>query len=99
MSDEAAFLKALRDNPADDTARLVYANWLDERNDPRAEFIRLRQQHAQLTARINELAAQCDPAWLAAVGGPHTKPEEITHRSGRNLLLRELRQNTFYEGL
>ncbi len=99
MSDEAAFLKALRDNPADDTTRLVYADWLDERNDPRAEFIRLRQQHADLTARINELAGQFDPAWLAAVGGPKLKPEDITLRSGRLLWLRELRQWGIYEGV
>lgn len=30
MSDRAALVKAVRDNPADLTARLVYADWLDE---------------------------------------------------------------------
>jgi uncharacterized protein (TIGR02996 family) len=99
MSDEAAFLKALRENPGDDTTRLVYADWLDERNDPRAEFIRLRQQQAQLIARINELSAQFDPAWLAAVGGPRLKPEDIRQRSGRMLWLQELRQHNVYAGL
>lgn len=102
MSDEAAFLEAIRANPADDTARLVYADWLDERGDPRAEFIRLRQQYAQLTDRINELAGECDPAWLAAVGGPESRPQEIRLRSGRWLWLRELRQSPTYgwlEGL
>lgn len=35
MSDEEEeFLKAIRLNPADDTARLVYADWLDEHADP-----------------------------------------------------------------
>ncbi|VTS05823.1 TIGR02996 domain-containing protein [Gemmata obscuriglobus] len=34
MSDEAAFLEALKTNPADDTVRLVYADWLDEHNAP-----------------------------------------------------------------
>jgi uncharacterized protein (TIGR02996 family) len=29
-SDESAFLAAIADNPADDTTRLVYADWLDE---------------------------------------------------------------------
>jgi uncharacterized protein (TIGR02996 family) len=99
MSDEATFLKAIRENPADDTRRLAYADWLDEQNDPRAEFIRLRQQYAELTARINELASGLAPAWLAAVGGPQLEPEDITLRSGRPLLLRELRQLNFYEGL
>src|SRR5436190_19492867 len=99
MSDAAAFLKALRDNPADDTARLVYADWLDERNDPRAEFIRLRQRFAELTTRINELADQFDPEWLAAVGGPELKPQYITLRSGRWVKLDNLRQWRTYESL
>jgi uncharacterized protein (TIGR02996 family) len=98
MKDEAAFLKALRENPADDTTRLVYADWLDERGDPRAEFIRLRQQHAELTARINELSEQFDPAWLAAVGGPELKSQELRLRSGRWLWLHTLRQSQTYAG-
>lgn len=46
MTDEAALLRAILDNPADDTARLVYADRLDElsgaKNAARAEFIRLQ---------------------------------------------------------
>lgn len=39
--DEHAFLSAICATPADDTARLVYADWLDEHDRPeRAEFIR-----------------------------------------------------------
>lgn len=41
MSEEAAFLMALKANPADDTARLVYADWLDEHDQPqKAEYLR-----------------------------------------------------------
>src|SRR4051794_23581086 len=40
MSDESAFLAALRANPDDDAARLVFADWLDERGDPRAAWVR-----------------------------------------------------------
>src|SRR5688500_14989487 len=37
-----AFLDALRDDPDDDTTRLVYADWLDEHGEcERAGFIRL----------------------------------------------------------
>jgi uncharacterized protein (TIGR02996 family) len=37
------FLRAICENPEDDTVRLVYADWLDENGDPdRAEFIRLQ---------------------------------------------------------
>jgi len=40
-TDERAFLDAIRDQPADDTARLVYADWLTENAQPdRGEFIR-----------------------------------------------------------
>ena len=43
MSDEAHLLTAIADAPDDDTPRLVYADWLDEHNQPeRAEFIRLQ---------------------------------------------------------
>jgi uncharacterized protein (TIGR02996 family) len=41
MSEEAAFLAGIQANPDDDTLRLVYADWLDERQDPRAEYLRL----------------------------------------------------------
>lgn len=45
MSDEAAFVAAACDRAEDDTLRLVYADWLDERGAPGdaalAEFVRL----------------------------------------------------------
>jgi uncharacterized protein (TIGR02996 family) len=45
-ADEAAFLRAIGATPHDDTPRLAYADWLDERggeaNTARAEFIRLQ---------------------------------------------------------
>src|SRR6266508_240747 len=49
MSEEDALLAAIYANPDDDTPRLVYADWLDEHDQPeRAEFIR-----AQI--RLNEI--------------------------------------------
>lgn len=48
MSDEAAFLTAIRAQPSDDTARLVYADWLQEHGqDDRAEFIRVQCEIAR----------------------------------------------------
>ncbi len=41
MPDQDGFLSAIRADPADDTTRLVYADWLDERDDPRGDFVRL----------------------------------------------------------
>ena len=37
-----AFLETIRENPDDDGPRLVYADWLEERGDPRSEFIRVQ---------------------------------------------------------
>lgn len=42
MTEEQAFLSAIIENPWDDSLRLIYADWLEERDDPRGEFIRLQ---------------------------------------------------------
>jgi uncharacterized protein (TIGR02996 family) len=46
MSEEQALLRAICEDPDDDTVRLVYADWLEERGEPdevaRAEFIRVQ---------------------------------------------------------
>lgn len=43
MTDREALMKAILTDPADDTARLVYADWLQEHGeDARAEFIRVQ---------------------------------------------------------
>ena len=44
MNDEAAFLAAIRATPNDPTDRLVFADWLDERNDARGELIRIEEE-------------------------------------------------------
>jgi uncharacterized protein (TIGR02996 family) len=41
MSDDDAFLRAILVNPDDETCRLVYADWLEERGDGRGPFLRL----------------------------------------------------------
>src|SRR5438477_7332783 len=47
MTERETFLRAICDNPADDTARLVFADWLEEHGDAaRAEFIRVEVQLA-----------------------------------------------------
>jgi uncharacterized protein (TIGR02996 family) len=37
---EDAFIAAVLEDPGADLHRLVYADWLEERGDPRAEFLR-----------------------------------------------------------
>src|SRR5260370_279371 len=49
MNDESAFLEAIAKTPDDDALRLVYADWLEERGDPRAEYLRLEVQLANVT--------------------------------------------------
>jgi uncharacterized protein (TIGR02996 family) len=56
MSDEQGFLETLATNPADDVTRLVYADWLDERGDPRGRYLRLEMELAELAAADPRLA-------------------------------------------
>lgn len=49
MSDEEALLAAIAASPDEDTPRLVYADWLDEHDQPiRAEFIRVQIEVARV---------------------------------------------------
>src|SRR5262245_14035787 len=77
MNHEKAFLAAIRANPDDEAPRLVYADWLEERGDARAEFIRLQaalsrlaphsDEYAVCRVRRNELRRQLDSRWLKAL--------------------------------
>jgi uncharacterized protein (TIGR02996 family) len=73
MSDES-FLAAIDASPQDRTPRLVYADWLEERGDPRGELIRVEEEmrsvpiyadrYWEFKPRRNELREGCDPEWL-----------------------------------
>jgi uncharacterized protein (TIGR02996 family) len=73
--DEDDFLLTIRERPDERAARLVYADWLEERADPRAELIRLEEEmrrlpiagdrYWQLKPRRNEHRNACDEEWLA----------------------------------
>lgn len=91
MHDEAGFLSAIRQTPADDTARLVFADWLDEQDDPacktKAAFIRLELRMAEAPATVPDLAksdalrslaASIPNEWLAVV----SRPKLDTYPSG-----------------
>ncbi|MCA9174186.1 MAG: DUF1963 domain-containing protein [Planctomycetales bacterium] len=71
LPDERPFLDKVVDEPLNDEARGVYADWLDERGDQRGEFLR------QLTAAGHTLQvadfpdpAEIASAWLELVGHP-----------------------------
>jgi uncharacterized protein (TIGR02996 family) len=40
MDQEQGFIDAILTEPGEDIHRLVYADWLEDRNDPRGEFLR-----------------------------------------------------------
>jgi uncharacterized protein (TIGR02996 family) len=50
--EQAAFLRAILAAPEDDVPRLIYADWLDERDDPRGEFIRVQVELAKTPLEI-----------------------------------------------
>jgi uncharacterized protein (TIGR02996 family) len=80
MGDDEALLASVIASPSDDAPRLVYADWLDERADPRGEFIRLHFEIDRLTppddrytparTRLRDLRAGIDAGWLAKMGYP-----------------------------
>jgi uncharacterized protein (TIGR02996 family) len=88
MTDEAGFLDAIKANPGDVMLRLVYADWLEERGDPRGDFIRLHlalaataPDHADRVAgehELSDLRKCCDAAWLVVI-----EPERTPYPTGR----------------
>jgi uncharacterized protein (TIGR02996 family) len=71
MNDEA-FLRAIEASPTEAAPRLIYADWLEEHGDVRAEFLRLAcaAPGAASTAanqRLEELTAAVDARWVARV--------------------------------
>ncbi len=73
MSEEEALLRAMIDRRGDDTARLVYADWLDERGDPRGAFLRAELEWARTGKKekaLRALAAALDAVWVARVSRP-----------------------------
>src|SRR4051812_21402295 len=77
MDKDAAFQKAIRNDPEDDALRLVYADWLEDRGDCRGEYIHLA--HAldnlplsdpsadKMYQRLQELKKGINSRWLAQV--------------------------------
>jgi uncharacterized protein (TIGR02996 family) len=65
---EAELFRAIRENPDDPAPRLVYADWLEERGDVRAEMIRIAGDRSpRARTRFRELQSEHYAAWLAAL--------------------------------
>jgi uncharacterized protein (TIGR02996 family) len=74
-SDDEAFIRAIVAAPGDDAPRLVYADWLDERGDPRGTFLRSEVDDAARRAVGKKAPALrpsrvLDPVWVARVSRP-----------------------------
>jgi uncharacterized protein (TIGR02996 family) len=77
VTEDEAFIRAIVSSPGDDLPRLVYADWLDERNDPRGAYLRAEVEWAKakqtagfLALRLNGFAEGLDPMWVARVSRP-----------------------------
>lgn len=73
--DDEPFIRAIVDTPGDDTPRLVYADWLDDRGDPRGAYLRaevgaLRTGAANSAKLLKFAAGGLDPVWVARVTRP-----------------------------
>jgi uncharacterized protein (TIGR02996 family) len=78
MNTERAFERAILAAPEDDSRRLVYADWLEERGDPRGEYLRVEtalasmpsggRQYRSLRKRVTELRKGVDRAWGITFG-------------------------------
>jgi len=77
IPEEEAFLAAIAKSPADNLTRLVYADWLDERDDPRGAYVRVlcewlasrKTVDEELFAREEELRVGLSQARLARIRG------------------------------
>ncbi len=79
MSHGDAFLQAVLAEPDDDAPRMIYADWLEERGDPRGAFIRLQcvlqrlgptdLARAGLEDEASELLHQHEDEWTAELQG------------------------------
>jgi uncharacterized protein (TIGR02996 family) len=95
-AEERGFLDAILDEPDDDVPRLVYADWLTERGDPRGEFIQVQCRLAR-TPRYEPTPRESHQreqdllrAWRSEWERPYRKFEFIRHVSFKRGFLNQL---------
>ncbi len=87
-AEDRGFIRAILDHPEEFTTWLAYADWLDDRGDPRAEFLRLavaRKQSAAgdpgvkaLDERLAVLRGELDPNWMLVFDTPRVENCRLT---------------------
>jgi uncharacterized protein (TIGR02996 family) len=73
-AEDLVFLRAILDVPEDRNTWLIYADWLEDRSDPRAEFLRLMVARSLMSdddparpeteARLTQLRGELDSNWM-----------------------------------
>lgn len=85
MPEDEPFIRAILATPDDRTVRLVYADWLDDRGDPRAEYLRLQSRIVGMLPGSDERRAAREqltalqhgfPSWWLAAMGFFAVPRE-----------------------
>jgi uncharacterized protein (TIGR02996 family) len=77
MTEDEAFVRTVVDSPGDDLPRLVYADWLDDRGDPRGAYLRAEAEWAKakqtagfMVLRLHGMATLLDRLWVARISRP-----------------------------
>jgi uncharacterized protein (TIGR02996 family) len=76
-SEEAAFQRAIFARPDDDLPVLIYADWLDERGDPRGSYLRRFPGIYRVIARLRTAGAES--AKRLDLSGPRTADRRDYH--------------------
>lgn len=77
-TDDESFIRAIVDAPGDDARRLVYADWLDQKGDPRGAYLRREVEAFRQTLRAQPLTP-------APAAGPVLAAVRSLHQAGRRL--------------
>ena len=87
-AEEASFLRAIATDPADFAPRLIYADWLDEREDPRASLVRLNESLRAMNAigpipleSVSDVPDRRTVLWMQLLGYD-TVENALGHRPG-----------------
>lgn len=83
-AEQAAFVRAICENPADDTARLVYADWLQENGqEGRAQYVRAAvAMDLQTAGKFGPQLRWAQDLFLLSTGRPHPQSPLAPAKAG-----------------
>jgi uncharacterized protein (TIGR02996 family) len=86
MHYEQTFLQAIQEHPDDASVRLVFADWLEERGDPRAELVRLLHTLTQ-AIKVKHRARLEERLWSLLASGVNPVAPTRINTIGMELVL------------